>query len=245
MKPHDPQIHFTRPKANGESGRMRRDEQSAIEHGQSPVNSDRPGPEQPLNLGPRTEPRAAGTVILLRGGATALEVLLVRRNPGARFMGGAWVFPGGAVDRHEGRGDEAHRAAAIRELEEEAGITIEDPRELVPFSRWITPAEVKIRFDTWFYLAPEPPGAEARPDGSEVVDARWYAPATALEARRHGELFLVFPTIKHLEQLSDFGSADELLAHARGREIHPVQPRVVHQGETARIVLPGEPGYAD
>ena len=217
---------------------MRRD-------GHAARSSDLPGPEQPLNLGPRTEPRPAGTVILLRGGASALEVLLVRRNPSARFMGGAWVFPGGAVDRREGQGDQAHRAAAIRELEEEASIRIEDASVLVPFSRWITPAEVKIRFDTWFYLAPEPAGAEARPDGSEVVDARWYAPAIALDARRRGELFLVFPTIKHLEQLSDFGSADELLAHARGREIHPVQPRVVHQGETARIVLPGEPGYAD
>jgi 8-oxo-dGTP pyrophosphatase MutT (NUDIX family) len=209
------------------------------------MNTDRPGPEQPLNLGPSTEPRPAGTVILLRGGDRALEVLLVRRNPGARFMGGAWVFPGGAVNRREGHGDEALRAAAIRELEEEASIAIDDPAELVAFSRWITPAEVKIRFDTWFFLAPEPAGAEARPDGSEVVDARWYAPAEALDARRRGELFLVFPTMKHLEQLSAFGSADELLAHARGREIHPVQPRVVQQGETARIVLPGEPGYAD
>jgi 8-oxo-dGTP pyrophosphatase MutT (NUDIX family) len=217
---------------------MRRD-------GQSPMNTDRPGPEQPLNLGPSTEPRPAGTVILLRGGDRALEVLLVRRNPGARFMGGAWVFPGGAVNRREGHGDEALRAAAIRELEEEASIAIDDPAELVAFSRWITPAEVKIRFDTWFFLAPEPAGAEARPDGSEVVDARWYAPAEALDARRRGELFLVFPTMKHLEQLSAFGSADELLAHTRGREIHPVQPRVVQQGETARIVLPGEPGYAD
>ena len=217
---------------------MRRD-------GQAAMSTERPGPEQPLNDGPATQPRAAGTVILLRGGERALEVLLVRRNPNARFMGGAWVFPGGAVDRHEGHGDGALRVAAIRELEEEAGITLADPRELVPFSRWITPAEVKIRFDTWFYLAPAPAGAEARPDGGEVVDARWYAPSAALEARRRGELFLVFPTIKHLEQLSAFASADALLAHARGREIHPVQPRVVHQGETARIVLPGEPGYAD
>ena len=40
--------------------------------------ADRPGPEQPLNFGAATEPRPAGTVILLRGGATALEVLLVR-----------------------------------------------------------------------------------------------------------------------------------------------------------------------
>jgi 8-oxo-dGTP pyrophosphatase MutT (NUDIX family) len=210
------------------------------------LSSDRPGPPgEALNFGPITEPRPAGTVILLRGGAHSLEVLLVRRNPSARFMGGAWVFPGGAVDRAEGQGDHAFRAAAIRELEEEASIAIPDPGELVPFSRWITPAEVKVRFDTWFYLAPAPAGAEARPDGSEVVDARWYAPTAALEARHRGELFLVFPTIKHLEQLSGFGSAEELLAHARGREIHPVQPRVFLQGETARIVLPGEPGYAD
>ena len=209
------------------------------------MSIDRPGPEQPLNFGERTVPRPAGTVILLRGGASALEVLLVQRNPNARFMGGAWVFPGGAVDRDEGHGDPALRAAAIRELEEEAGISIGDPSELVPFSRWITPAEVKIRFDTWFFLAPLPAGAQARADGSEVVDARWYSPTGALEARTQGELFLVFPTIKHLEQLSAFDSADALLAHARGREVHPVQPRVVTQGETARIVLPGEPGYPE
>jgi 8-oxo-dGTP pyrophosphatase MutT (NUDIX family) len=209
------------------------------------MSTERPGPPgEALNFGETTEPRPAGTVILLRGGATGLEVLLVRRNPTARFMGGAWVFPGGSVDRDEGHGDRAVRAAAVRELAEEAAIDV-DGAQLVPFSRWITPAEVKIRFDTWFYLAPAPPGAEARPDGSEVVDARWYAPAVALEARQRGELFLVFPTIKHLEQLSGFTSAEELLMHARGRDIHPVQPRVFLQGETARIVLPGEPGYAD
>jgi hypothetical protein len=31
-----------------------------------------------------------------------------------------------------------------------------------------------------------------------------------------------------------------LLAHARGREVAPVQPRVVVSGETARIVLPAD-----
>jgi 8-oxo-dGTP pyrophosphatase MutT (NUDIX family) len=209
------------------------------------MSTDRPGPEQPLHFGERTVPRPAATVILLRGGASALEVLLVQRNPNSRFMGGAWVFPGGAVDRDEGQGDGALRAAAVRELEEEAGIALGDPQQLVPFSRWITPAEVKIRFDTWFFLAPLPADAEAHIDGSEVVDARWYTPGAALEARTSGELFLVFPTIKHLEQLSVFASADELLAHAHGRDVLPVEPRVVGQGETARIVLPGEPGYSE
>ncbi len=160
-------------------------------------------------------------------------------------MGGAWVFPGGAVDRHEGAGQGALRAAGVRELEEEAGIRLDDPAALVPFSRWITPAEVKIRFDTWFYLASAPLNATPTPDGSEIVDARWISPADALEAYRGGELFMVFPTIKHLEQLAAFTSASALLAHARGRDVRPVQPRVVMAGETARILLPSEPGYDD
>jgi|SRR5579859_477255 len=207
------------------------------------MDPGRPAPGEELNPGPETVPRPAATVIVLRGGAERLEVLLVQRNPGARFMGGAWVFPGGAVDRAEGEGDGALRAAGVRELQEEAGISLAGPDDLVPFSRWITPAQVKIRFDTWFYLASVPPEATPKVDGEEVVDWRWYAPASALEASTAGDLFLVFPTIKHLEQISSFGTADELLAYARGREILPVEPKVVLSGEHARVVLPGEPGY--
>jgi 8-oxo-dGTP pyrophosphatase MutT (NUDIX family) len=201
------------------------------------VAIDRPGPGEELNLGEETVPRPAATVIVLRGGGEALEVLLVKRNPDSRFMAGAWVFPGGAVDRDEGEGDRALRAAAVREVSEEAGIELQSPEELVPFSRWITPPQVRTRFDTWFYLAPLPDGAEPLVDGGEVVDARWYEPSAAL--------LLVFPTVKHLEQLSGFHTADELLAYARRREIRPVEPRVVLSGEQARVVLPGEPGYED
>jgi 8-oxo-dGTP pyrophosphatase MutT (NUDIX family) len=206
------------------------------------VEIDRPGPGEELNLGETTVPRPAATVIVLRGGDSALEVLLVKRNPDARFMGGAWVFPGGAVDRSEGQGDAALRAAAVREVAEEAGIRLPSPEQLVPYSRWITPPQVKIRFDTWFYLAPLPAGATPQVDGSEIVDARWYAPADALRAAADGQLLLVFPTIKHLEQLSSFASADVLLDHARSKEIRPVEPRIVVSGEEARVVLPGEPG---
>src|ERR687888_286592 len=61
------------------------------------VEVDRPGPGEELNTGAPTEPRPAATVIVLRGGSARLEALLVQRNPAARFMGGAWVFPGGAL----------------------------------------------------------------------------------------------------------------------------------------------------
>jgi hypothetical protein len=55
----------------------------------------------------------------------------------------------------------------------------------------------------------------------------------------------VFPTIKTLEQLSGFATAAELLSWAEGRTVEPIVPQVVVEGEVARIVLPGEPGYRD
>ncbi len=207
------------------------------------MDFDRPPPGETLNRGAETVPRQAATVILLRGGASALEVLLVKRSPAARFMGGVWVFPGGAVDAGEGEGDDAHRRAAVREIHEEAGIELADPGALVKFSRWITPAEVVIRFDTHFFLAALPDDQEPRIDGQECVDLGWFTATAALEAHRDGSILLVFPTIKHLEQLEGFASADALLDHARGRMVEPVQPRVVLTGETARVLLPGEPGY--
>lgn len=201
------------------------------------------GPGEAYNPGPPVTPRPAASVIVLRGGSEGLEVLLVRRTPKARFMGGVWVFPGGSIDSVEGVGEAGQRAAALRELHEEAGLVIEDPGALVAFSRWITPPQVQIRFDTYFFLALAPPGQEPAVDGEECVDVRWYAPVAALRAHRAGELELVFPTIKHLEQLDGFESVERLLAYARGRKVEPVEPRVVLEGEVARILLPGDPGY--
>ncbi len=202
-----------------------------------------PSPDEPLHAGEVAIPRHAATVIVLRGGATSLEVLLVRRTPQARFMAGVWVFPGGAVDPGDGEGAAGVRAAAVRELGEEAGIALAPGAELVVFSNWITPAEVKIRYDTWFFLAAMPAGQEPRIDGCEIVDARWITPAGALEAAARDELAIVFPTRKQLERLAHFSSADALIAGAREAPVHPVQPRIIGSGEQARIVLPGEPGY--
>ena len=207
------------------------------------MTESRPAPGEELHDDAVTVPRLAATVIILRGGADALEVLLVRRTPAARFMGGAWVFPGGAVNAGDGEGPGALRAAGVREVHEEAGIALGAAGELVAFSRWVTPARVRIRYDTSFFLAPMPEGQEPRIDGGEIVDARWFTPGAALQAGDRDEIDLVFPTIKHLQQLSGFASARAVLDHARSRTVEPVQPQIVGEGETARIVLPGEPGY--
>ena len=208
------------------------------------MKSDRPTSGERLNHGPVTTPRQSASVILLREGAGGLELLLVQRSPAQRFMGGYWVFPGGAVDAAEGEGDQAHRAAAVRELREEAGVDGIDADELVKYSRWITPELVKIRFDTHFFLARASAGTRARADGVECVDLRWSRPQAALDAHGRGQLALVFPTRRHLEELAPFATVDELLEHARRKDVQPVLPRIVLDGEQARVYLPGDPGYA-
>ena len=206
------------------------------------MDVDRPGPGEELNTGAVTVPRVATSVIVMRDSDSGPEALLVQRNPGARFMGGAWVFPGGAV-----HGDDTDAAATgIRETEEEAGIVLADAASLVPWSRWITPAQVKIRFDTWFYVARAPEGAEARVDGEECVDARWLRPQDALDAYQRDDLLLVFPTIRHLQELAMYGSVEEILETGRRRRIQPIEPRIVlDTGGVARVLLPGEDGYDD
>ena len=200
---------------------------------------DRPHPGEELNEGEVTEARQAASIIVLRDSPEGPEVLLVQRNPKQRFMGGAWVFPGGAVHAE----DADHSAAAIRELKEEAGVELPDDLEVVTWSRWITPEEVKVRFDTWFFVAEAPPGAEVTVDGSECVDSRWLRPAAALDAFARDELMLVFPTIKHLEALAQAESVADALHKARTREVVPVQPKLMIRGEEAVILLPGEQGY--
>ncbi|MCB0976379.1 MAG: NUDIX domain-containing protein [Acidimicrobiales bacterium] len=91
--------------------------------------------------------RDAATVVLARDGADGLEVFMLKRNMNSDFVGGAYVFPGGAVDPEdrdddleavcEGRTDAdasarlgveegglAYWVAAIRESFEEAGVLL-------------------------------------------------------------------------------------------------------------------------
>jgi len=225
------------------------------------MQRQRPVTGEQLNDGPPTTPRQSAAVILVRdpparhgvrdtGGApspdgSSFELLLVQRNPAQPFMGGYWVFPGGAVDAHEGEGDAAHRLAAVRELSEEAGVGGIEPAQLEKFSRWITPELLKIRFDAHFFVVRAPAGTNARADGRECVDLRWDTPRALLGAYASGDLALAFPTLRLIEQLSVFADADALLEHARTHEVQPTRPRAVLTGEIARLYLPGEEGYDD
>jgi 8-oxo-dGTP pyrophosphatase MutT (NUDIX family) len=250
-------------------------------------------------------PREAATVMLVRD-APQLEVFMLRRNVAVEFMGGAYVFPGGAVDagdrapellgRCHGRDDSSASTqlgmhaggmgfwvAAIREAFEEAGVLLarsaatslpvdlDDPSaaarfeaarravgagerpfvEVVEdedllldagalhlFSHWITPAESPRRYDTWFFVAAAPEGHAYLHDDSETVASVWIRPKDALARAERGELEIIFPTMRNLEQLGRFPTAGELLEAVTASE-----PQVVADAGGARILLPGDPGY--
>jgi 8-oxo-dGTP pyrophosphatase MutT (NUDIX family) len=211
------------------------------------VAERRRGPAEQPNLGEPAIPRPAASVVLLRRGGKhgdrALEVLLLKRTESAKFMPGVWVFPGGAVDPGDGEDEAGHRACAVRELAEEAGIELPRDEELVLFSRWVTPEVVSRRFDAWFFLALAPAHSPPKPDGVETTEARWFEPRTALDEHAAGELVLAFPTVKQLESLLPFATAKEAIEIYREREVEPILPKVIGTPEDHRVVLPGDPNY--
>lgn len=76
----------------------------------------------------------AATIIVMRDGAGAPEILMVERAAAMSFAGGALVFPGGRVDPgdhnvaatlgHGDADDMAARIGGIRETLEEAGVAV-------------------------------------------------------------------------------------------------------------------------
>jgi 8-oxo-dGTP pyrophosphatase MutT (NUDIX family) len=187
-------------------------------------------------------PRPAATVVLLRPSSRGPEILMVRRARKASFMADAFVFPGGRVEPSDGEGEAGARAAAARELLEEAGVTV-DPARLVLFAHWITPSVEPRRFDARFYVAAVPADQTARHDMVETVEHRWGTAAELLAAQAAGELKLPPPTQRTLEDFAPHATVEDGLAWARGRAVVAVMPKLVPVGEALAIVLPWDPEY--
>lgn len=99
-----------------------------------------------------------------------------------------------------------------------------DASTLTLFSHWITPPAEPRRYNTHFFFAIAPPLQDPLADAHETHDGIWIAPADALERYAQGSLHLVYPTIKHLERLRAFESADEAGAFARRKPVLTIMP---------------------
>ena len=219
-----------------------------------------------LNLdSPPVTPRPSATVLLVRDG-DPWELLLVHRPGGADFAPGAYVFPGGTVHADDRVWDDEIRAAAVRELFEEAGILLAhtardvecakvrdlvaagasfgralenlgllpDFEGLAMFARWVTPAQLRRRYDARFYLARLPDGQTVRPQEGEVTDWLWISPERALASP---DVTLVYATRQVLESVARMRDTKALFDWARGlKEIPIVEPRIVQTAGRWEIV---------
>lgn len=160
----------------------------------------------------RVRPRDAATLVLIDRSGPVWRVLLGKRSVKHVFMPETYVFPGGRRDRRDhalpfetdihpavldkltseyGSRLQATRAralalAAIRELQEETGLTLGQPaasgaytaelHHLRYVARAITPPGMVRRFDTRFFAAfADEAGLEpeAIRDSNELHDLRW------------------------------------------------------------------------
>lgn len=230
-----------------------------------------PAPEQTHPAAEDT-PRPAASVVLLRDSPAGLEVLLLRRAGGARELGGVYVFPGGKVDPDDaderwrgwlGADDTTLRArlgepgldaalaralyvAAARELREEAGVALPEAQTLRPWARWITPRNPVVgaqRFDTRFFLARLPAGAEVQRDTFETTAALWITPQQALQRYWARELELIPPQLMGLAHLARHATVDSVWDEA-GRRMPPcVEPVQFRDGEHRAMCYPGDPQH--
>jgi 8-oxo-dGTP pyrophosphatase MutT (NUDIX family) len=181
----------------------------------------------------------AAAVIVLRDGAAGLEVLVGQRTHAAKFMAGFWVFPGGRVEATDGEGEAAWPVAAAREVREEVGIAVD---ELRAYDRWVTPEALPKRYDTVFFLARAPEGAEPVIDGEEIIDSRWATPAALLDDAQEGRAVLAFPTMRQLEALAPYASVDAALAACPDGLPDATLPVVTVEDGDPVLTIPGPDG---
>ncbi len=200
-------------------------------------------------MGDPAVPRLAATVVLLRDTPAGPEVWLQERSRAVGFMPSAWVFPGGRVDPADEDGGlepdprvpRAFWTAAVRELAEEANVTL-DLTALRPYARWITPVAEPRRFDTLFFVARVPPGVEPVIDGEEAVNGAWFAIPEAVARVEAGTLPVAPPTLRTLWEMRHVREVQAVL-DARYALVPCCPAYHIEPDGTHFVLLPGDPDH--
>jgi 8-oxo-dGTP pyrophosphatase MutT (NUDIX family) len=168
----------------------------------------------------------AASVVLLRDSRNGLATYLLHRHAQMPFAPSTVAFPGGRVDPVDHDGPDPIHRCAIRETAEETGVVLTQP-DLHPWAHWITPEIEPRRYDTWFFVAAVPDDLQAADISGETDRAEWSSPREALAAERSRVIRLLPPTMSILIELTDLASVDDVIKHAKGRQIEVVLPKVV------------------
>ena len=136
-----------------------------------------------------------------------------------------------------------HAGAPFGALLAEHGLTL-DSDALTPFARW-KPAFHQARiFDTIFFLAEAPPGDwDPRPQAGECEAVEWLSADDVLERVSRGAASAIFPTIRNLERLAQFGSIAAARADAISHPIETITPWIAEHAGEPHLFIPDGLGY--
>ncbi|MES2938837.1 MAG: MBL fold metallo-hydrolase [Pseudomonadota bacterium] len=85
-------------------------------------------------------------------------------------------------------------------------------------AHWITDRDLPRRFDVPFLVARMPEGQQPVADEAEQFEPVWVRPAEALARHKAGSFFMIFPTIRTLERLVAYPSAEAVLQACAGEQ---------------------------
>jgi glyoxylase-like metal-dependent hydrolase (beta-lactamase superfamily II)/8-oxo-dGTP pyrophosphatase MutT (NUDIX family) len=111
---------------------------------------------------------------------------------------------------------------------------------LAPIAHWTTPPIMPRRFDTRFFAAELPAGAEPSFRTEEVVSHRWLSARDALDAMAAGEVAMWLPTAATLQQLAYARDLDDIRARIVPGSVPA--PRVVGERPGLTRVVVGSAG---
>jgi recombination protein RecT len=83
-------------------------------------------------------------------------------------------------------------------------------------ARWTADRDLPKRFDVPFLVARMPAGQTPVADETEQFEPVWVRPQEALERHEAGQFFMIFPTIRTLQRLARFDSAQAVLTACAG-----------------------------
>ncbi|MEN8211901.1 MAG: hypothetical protein ABFR31_09295 [Thermodesulfobacteriota bacterium] len=112
------------------------------------------------------------------------------------------------------------------------------------WSHWISPRNMKKRFNTRFFIAIMPDNQTCEPDNIETKHGIWLTPKAALEQNLTAQTPLSPPTVVTLTQLSKFSDLAELkkeiIARPWGK---PISPIMLPSDNGPVIIEPWDPEF--
>ncbi len=100
------------------------------------------------------------------------------------------------------------------------------------WAHWITPVFEPRRYDTRFFVAALPAGQRTRHVCGEALSVTWLAPGQALRRADSGTLAMLPPTYQTCRELVGLRTTAAALGAATRRDIAPIEPRLVVEGES-------------